>query len=72
MSPIREHLLGLRYRLLGRCWAKGCGRLIVLHTPRQLDRCLDTPVGLVLTDQGRHRAGQPAPVVPVSMHALSA
>jgi hypothetical protein len=25
---------------------------VLLHTPRQLDRCLDTPTGQVLTVQG--------------------
>ena len=25
-----------RYRLFGRCWAEGCGRPMILHTPGQL------------------------------------
>jgi hypothetical protein len=34
--------LQLRYRLFGRCWA--CHRRVVLHSPRQLRRCEDTPL----------------------------
>jgi len=72
VRTIRERLRAVRYRLFGRCWAKGCGRLMLLHTPRQLERCLDTPLALVLTDKGRRRLGlQPDSVVPVS-HALCA
>jgi hypothetical protein len=41
-----------QYRLFGRCFAQGCGRLVVLHTPRQLDRCETTPLGVMLTVQG--------------------
>ena len=69
MNPIRERIGALRYRLFGRCWARGCGRLIVLHTPRQLDRCLDKPAALSLTDDGWLLAMEP--VVPVS-HAKPA
>jgi hypothetical protein len=44
-------------RLTGsRCYAQGCGRLTLLHTPRQLNRCYDTPLALVLTEQGLARA----------------
>jgi hypothetical protein len=69
VNPIRERFGALRYRLFGRCWARGCGRLIALHTPRQLDRCLDKPVALSLTDDGWLLAMEP--VVPVS-HATPA
>jgi hypothetical protein len=40
-------------RLTGsRCFAQGCGRLLLLHTPRQWDRCYDTPLAIVLTEKG--------------------
>lgn len=57
MNPIRERLEALYcwlyLRLTGsRCYAEGCGRLTLLHTPRQLDRCYDTPLGIELTEQG--------------------
>jgi hypothetical protein len=60
-SILRQRLhdawLWLWLRLTGsRCFAQGCGRLLVLHTPRQLDRCYDTPLGIVLTDRGWLRA----------------
>jgi hypothetical protein len=43
----------LYLRLTGvRCYAEGCGRLVLLHTPSQLDRCYDTPLGIELTDRG--------------------
>lgn len=67
MNPIRERLGALRYRLTGRCWA--CGRRMGWHTPRQVDRCLDKPVALSLTEEGWLLALEP--VVPVS-HAVSA
>jgi hypothetical protein len=45
--------LWLWLRLSGsRCWAQGCGRLLVLHTPRQLDRCYDTPLAIGITVRG--------------------
>jgi hypothetical protein len=53
--PPREEVIRLhwiRYRLLGRCWAQGCGRLMALHTPRQLRRCEQTPMAIELTDRG--------------------
>jgi hypothetical protein len=54
---LREQLLGIwhwpRYRLFGRCWAEGCGRLIALHTPWALYICERTPMGMVITDKGR-------------------
>jgi hypothetical protein len=47
----------LHNRLTGvRCYATGCGRLLLLHSPRQLDRCYATPLALVITDQGLARA----------------
>ena len=43
-------------RLTGsRCYAQGCGRLLLLHTPRQWDRCCDTPISLVITAKGYER-----------------
>lgn len=54
-------LEGLYYfiynRLTGvRCYAEGCGRLLLLHTPWQTRRCLDTPLDIVITEQGMARA----------------
>jgi hypothetical protein len=43
----------LHLRLTGtRCLASGCGRLLLLHTPRQLRRCYDTPLGIGITLRG--------------------
>jgi hypothetical protein len=39
-----------------RCYAQGCGRLVLLHTPRQLNRCYSTPLAIVITEQGYARA----------------
>jgi hypothetical protein len=40
-------------RLTGtRCFAQGCGRLLLAHTPRQYRRCADTPLAIELTDRG--------------------
>jgi hypothetical protein len=79
VKPIRERLEGLYFwfhnRLTGvRCYADGCGRLLLLHTPRQYSRCLDTPLAIELTDHGWLRVNgiDPESVVPVSMHANSA
>jgi hypothetical protein len=48
-----------RYRLFGgRCWAEGCGRLIVLHSPWALYICERTPMGIVITDKGRERIAE--------------
>ena len=51
--PFIERLRALRYRLFGRCWAEGCSGRMVLHTPGQFRRCVDTPIGLTITEQGR-------------------
>jgi hypothetical protein len=65
-NPLRDwleqhhpRLLGVidwpSYRLFGDCWAEDCpvaARLNVLHTPRQLWRCENTPMAIALTDQG--------------------
>jgi hypothetical protein len=62
-------------RLTGvRCYAQGCNRLLLWHTPRQLERCIDTPICVELTDQGWLRVNgiDPDSVVPVSMHAKPA
>jgi len=45
-----------RYRLFGRCWATGCGRLVVLHGPWRLRRCESTPMAIGLTARGWLRA----------------
>jgi hypothetical protein len=40
-------------RLTGsRCFAVGCGRLLLLHTPWQMGRCYDSPMAIQLTDRG--------------------
>jgi hypothetical protein len=39
-----------------RCYAQGCGRLLLWHTPRQRNRCLDTPLAIELTERGWLRA----------------
>jgi hypothetical protein len=56
---LRERLIGLyhwpAYRLLGRCWAQGCGRLMVLHTPWAMYICERTPMAIALTEQGEAR-----------------
>jgi hypothetical protein len=44
-----------KYRLLGRCWAQGCGRLMVLHSPWALYDCSRTPLAITLTDAGMAR-----------------
>ena len=41
-----------KYRVFGRCWAQGCGRLNVLHTPRQLGVCDHTPMAIEITERG--------------------
>jgi hypothetical protein len=57
-----------RYRLFGMCWAENCpviGRANILHTPRQLWRCENTPMAIVLNeDHYAEMVGEP--VVPVS------
>ena len=61
-------------RLTGsRCYAQGCSRLLLLHTPHQWNRCCDTPLAIELTDQGWLRVNgiDPDSVVPVS-HARPA
>jgi hypothetical protein len=34
-----------------RCWAEGCGRLMVLHTPWALYLCERTPMGIILAEE---------------------
>ena len=56
-------------RLTGtRCYAQGCGRLLLWHTARQQNRCLDTPLAIELTERGwLHASGiDPDPVGPAS------
>ena len=33
-----------------RCYAQGCGRLLVLHTPWRAYRCHRTPLGITLRE----------------------
>jgi hypothetical protein len=53
-------LIGLvdwpKYRFIGRCWAEGCGRLMVLHSPWRLFACERTSMAVVLTEKGRQYA----------------
>ena len=56
-------------RLTGaRCFAQDCGRLLLLHTPRQRRRCIDTPLAIAITDRGwlYGHGVDPDSVVPVS------
>jgi hypothetical protein len=66
--PIRERLGALRYRLFGRCWAGGCGRLNVLHGPWRLARCWaeNVPADIVLRETIADTIAR------VSMHARRA
>ena len=41
-----------KYRLLGHCWAQGCGRPMILHSPWALYICERTPMGISLTEKG--------------------
>jgi hypothetical protein len=43
------------YRLLGRCWAQGCGRPMILHSPWALYACERTPMAIAITEQGMAR-----------------
>jgi hypothetical protein len=44
-------------RLTGvRCYAEGCGRRLLLHSPWRSYRCNRTPLGLVITEHGLGRA----------------
>jgi hypothetical protein len=43
------------YRFLGRCWAEGCGRPMILHSPWALYICERTPLGIRITEQGEAR-----------------
>jgi hypothetical protein len=54
----RHHprLLGLwdwpSYRFVGRCWAMGCGRLMILHSPWRMFLCERTSMAISLTPEG--------------------
>ena len=56
---LKECLLGVwhwpKYRFLGRCWAQGCGRLMILHSPWALYDCSRTPMAISLTEAGLAR-----------------
>jgi hypothetical protein len=54
------------YRFLDRCWAEGCGQLVVLHSPWRLYICENTPMAITLTDSGSLYSYGVEPVVPVS------
>jgi hypothetical protein len=38
---------------LSRCYAQGCGRRLILHTPWRVYRCHRTPLAITLTEQPR-------------------
>jgi hypothetical protein len=52
----------IAYRLLGRCWAQGCSRPMVLHTARQRRCCEHTPLAIELTEQGWRHGVEPEPI----------
>ena len=56
----KECLIGLwhwpRYRFLSRCWAKGCGRLMILHSPWAVYDCTRTPMAIRFTERGMAEA----------------
>jgi hypothetical protein len=61
----------LHNRLTGtRCFAQGCGRLLLRHTPRQLDRCYSTPLAIELTERGWLHGHGITPLRPVLHHGL--
>jgi hypothetical protein len=41
-----------KYRLFGRCWAQGCGRLTILHSPWALYICARTSMAISITPKG--------------------
>jgi hypothetical protein len=41
-----------KYRLFGRCWAQGCGRLMILHSPWALYICERTSMAISITPKG--------------------
>jgi len=52
-----DRFLGVYYwfkhRLIGeRCWAQGCGRLLILHWPWQEYHCNRTPMAITITPEG--------------------
>jgi hypothetical protein len=55
MEDHHPKLIGLwdwpRYRLFSRCWAQGCGRPMILHSPWRLDVCERTPMAIVLNEE---------------------
>jgi hypothetical protein len=56
MAVHHPRLLGLldwpRYRLsFEPCWAEGCGRRMILHTPWRLYACERTPQAIVLNEE---------------------
>jgi hypothetical protein len=68
VNAIRDRYYSLRYRMVGRCWAEGCGRLMVLHGPWRLARCWaeNRPSAIVLPES------ESEPVVVPASHAHSA
>ncbi len=59
MPKLRARLVGIwhwpGYRLFSRCWAEGCGRLMILHSPWALYICERTPLGISVTPEGEAR-----------------
>jgi hypothetical protein len=48
---MHDRLLGAWFKLTGRCVV--CDRWALLHTPSASRACNDTPIRIVLLDQGR-------------------
>jgi hypothetical protein len=68
----RDRYYSLRYRLLGRCWAEDCGRLMIAHGPWRKARCWadNQPAAIILPEpKSEHVA---VDVDRVSMHARTA
>jgi hypothetical protein len=40
----------IRYRFFSRCWASGCGRLMIGHSSWERWRCENTVLGVVVVE----------------------
>jgi len=59
-TTLKECLVGIwhwpKYRLLGRCWAKNCNRLMILHSPWAVYDCSRMPMAISFTEEGLAQA----------------